>query len=89
MDGLNVYVGYQNGAAKDGSSGSSTITEFAPTGPKGTWVVVKSVSVAGHNDGLKVDPATHKGLALQNEDANPNLVVIYLPRRRPPPSRTP
>jgi arylsulfatase A-like enzyme len=76
VDGLNVYVGYQNGAAKDGSSGSSTIAEFAPTGPNGTWAVVKTVSVAGHNDGLKVDPSTHKVWALQNEDANPNLVVI-------------
>jgi arylsulfatase A-like enzyme len=76
VDGLNVYVGYQNHAAKDGSSGFSTIALFAPTGPNGTWQVVKTVNVAGHNDGIKVDPATHKVWALQNEDANPNLVVI-------------
>jgi hypothetical protein len=76
VDGLNVYVGYNNGAAKDGSKGFSTIAQFAPTGPKGTWTVVKTVNVDGHNDGLKVDPVTHKVWALQNEDANPNLVVI-------------
>jgi arylsulfatase A-like enzyme len=76
VDGLNVYVGYNNGAAKDGSSGFSTIAQFTPTGANGTWAVVKTVNVAGHNDGLKVDPATHKVWALQNEDANPNLVVI-------------
>jgi hypothetical protein len=76
VDGLKVYVGYQNGAAKDGSSGFSTIAEFAPTGPNGTWAVVKTVNVAGHNDGIKVDPSTHKVWALQNEDANANLVVI-------------
>ena len=33
VDGLNVYVGYQNGAAKDGSSGFSTIAQFTTTGP--------------------------------------------------------
>jgi hypothetical protein len=32
--------------------------------------------VKGHNDGLKVDPVTHKLWALQNEDASPNLVII-------------
>ena len=30
----------------------------------------------GHNDGLKIDPETGKVWALQNEDGNPNLVVI-------------
>jgi hypothetical protein len=71
VDGLNVYVGYNNGAAKDGSSGSSTIALFTPTGPNGTWAVARTWSVAGHNDGLKVDPTTHKVWALQNEDATP------------------
>jgi hypothetical protein len=76
VDDLNVYVGYQNGAAKDGSSGSSTIAQFTPTGPNGTWTVAQIWSIPGHNDGLKVDPATHLVWALQNEDANPTLVVI-------------
>ena len=76
VDGLNVYVGYQNGAATDGSSGSSTIAQFTPTGPNGTWTVAQTWSIAGHNDGLKVDPNTHLVWSLQNEDANPTLVLI-------------
>ena len=31
---------------------------------------------SGHNDGLKIDPETGNVWALQNEDGNPNLVVI-------------
>lgn len=33
-------------------------------------------TVVGHNDGIKIDPATHLVWALQNEDSNPNLVII-------------
>src|SRR5271157_917882 len=76
VDGLNVFVGYQNGAATDGSSGSSTIAQFTPTGPNGTWTVAQTWSIAGHNDGLKVDPNTGLVWSLQNEDANPTLVLI-------------
>ena len=76
VDGLNVFVGYQNGAATDGSSGSSTIAQFTPTGTNGTWTVAKTWSIAGHTDGLKVDPNTHLVWSLQNEDANPTLVLI-------------
>jgi hypothetical protein len=72
IDGANVYVGYSNGVAKDGSDGkSSTIVQYTLAG-----AVVRTFSVPGHNDGLKVDPATHLLWALQNEDANPNLAVI-------------
>jgi hypothetical protein len=38
--------------------------------------VIHTYTVPGHNDGLKVDPLTHKLWALQNEDANANLEVI-------------
>jgi hypothetical protein len=78
VDGLNVYVGYNNGAATDGSSGSSTIAQFNPgTGTNaGSWVVTHTWIIAGHNDGLKVDPATHLVWSLQNEDANPTLFLI-------------
>ena len=38
--------------------------------------VVHIYKVKGHNDGLKVDPYNHKIWAMQNEDANPNLVII-------------
>jgi hypothetical protein len=72
VDGTNVFVGYGNGVAKDGSDGkSSTIVEYSSTG-----AVVQTFSVLGHNDGLKVDPNTHLLWALQNEDGNPNLVII-------------
>ncbi len=72
VDGSNVYVGYGNGVAKDGSDGkSSTIVQYNTEG-----AVVQTFSVLGHNDGLKVDPSTHLLWALQNEDGNPNLVVI-------------
>jgi arylsulfatase A-like enzyme len=75
VDGLNVFVGYNNGAAKDGSSGSSTIALFQP-GTNGSWNVTHTWSIPGHNDGLKVDPSTHLVWSLQNEDANPTLVII-------------
>ena len=71
VDGSSVFVGYQNGAAKDGSSGASTIVQYNAVG-----AIVRTFSVPGHNDGLKVDPTTHLVWALQNEDANPNLVII-------------
>jgi hypothetical protein len=72
VDGSKIYVGYSNGVAKDGTDGkSSTIVEYDSTG-----TVVKTFQVLGHNDGLKVDPETNLLWSLQNEDGNPNLVVI-------------
>jgi sugar lactone lactonase YvrE len=72
VDGAHVFVGFGNGVAKDGSDGkSSTIVEYNSTG-----AILQTFSVPGHNDGLKVDPDTHRVWALQNEDGNPNLVVI-------------
>ena len=38
--------------------------------------VVETYSVVGHNDGLRVNPHTKRLWALQNEDGNPNLVII-------------
>src|ERR1700730_15989082 len=68
-----VLVGYGNGVAKDGSDGkSSTIVQYSLTG-----AFKRTFSVKGHNDGLKLIGA-NKLWALQNEDANPNLVVIDL-----------
>lgn len=69
-----VYIGYGNNIAPDGSDGkSSTIVEYTKTGK-----VVRTFTVVGHNDGLKIDPRTHKLWAMQNEDANPNLVIFNL-----------
>jgi hypothetical protein len=67
-----VFVGYGNGNAPDGSDGKSTqIVEYALNG-----TIEHTYTVKGHSDGLKVDPATHLLWALQNEDANANLVII-------------
>jgi hypothetical protein len=68
-----IIVGFQNHVAKDGSDGkSSTIVEFSLSGEP-----LDSFTVAGHNDGLRV-VGDDQLWALQNEDANPNLVVIDL-----------
>lgn len=67
-----VFVGYGDGHAPDGSDGkNSQVVEFASDGS-----VVYTYTVPGHNDGLKFDPSSHLLWALQNEDANANLVII-------------
>jgi hypothetical protein len=67
-----VFIGYGNNNAPDGSDGkSSNIIEYTRDGK-----VVHVYTVVGHNDGLKPVPHTPYLLAMQNEDANPNLVVI-------------
>lgn len=71
LDG-HIFIGYGNGIAPDGSDGkSSTIVEYKMNGD-----VVRTYSVVGHNDGLRVNPRTKKLWVLQNEDGNPNLVII-------------
>jgi hypothetical protein len=68
-----VIVGLQNHVAKDGSDGkTSTLVEFSKSGK-----VKRTFTVPGHNDGLRV-VGDDDLWALQNEDANPNLVVIEL-----------
>jgi hypothetical protein len=69
--GKHVWVGYGNGGAPDGSGGAmSQIVEYSSAGK-----VIRNLTVTGHNDGLRLDPTTHQLWALQNEDANPNLVA--------------
>jgi hypothetical protein len=71
LDG-HVFVGYGDGNLPDGSDGKSNqIVEYRMDGS-----VVRTYTVVGHNDGLKVDPVTHLLWVLQNEDANANLVII-------------
>ena len=71
LDG-HVYVGYGDGHKPDGSDGlNSQVVEYTL---HGAWV--HTFTVPGHSDGLKVNPYTHELWALQNEDANANLVVI-------------
>ena len=70
--GNSVWVGYGNGGNPDGSNGAkSQIVEYSSAGK-----VKRNLTVTGHNDGLRLDPTTHQLWALQNEDANPNLVMI-------------
>ena len=70
--GSQIFIGYGNGVAPDGSDGkSSTIVEYDLKGN-----VITTYSVVGHNDGLKVQPVTNQLWAMQNEDGNPNLVII-------------
>src|SRR5215470_1939576 len=67
----NVFVGFGNGVAKDGSDGkSSTIVMYDLQGTQ-----VATFSVKGHNDGLRID-RKGKLWSMQNEDGNPNLVII-------------
>jgi len=68
-----VLVGYQNHVAKDGTDGkSSTIVQYSLNG-----TVQRTFQVPGHNDGLRIMGESSLW-SLQNEDANPNLVVIDL-----------
>jgi hypothetical protein len=70
--GDHVFVGYGDGHLPDGSDGlNSQIVEFTMNGTP-----VHTYTLPGHSDGLKVDPATHLLWAIQNEDANANLVII-------------
>src|ERR1700731_2466602 len=70
--GKSVWVAYGNGGNPDGSNGAmSQIVEYSSAGK-----VKRNLTVTGHNDGLRLDPNTHQLWALQNEDSNPNLVVI-------------
>jgi hypothetical protein len=68
-----ILVGFQNGVAKDGTDGkSSTIVQYSLRGD-----VLRTFSVPGHNDGLRIVGRSALW-SVQNEDANPNLVVIDL-----------
>jgi hypothetical protein len=71
--GSDVFVGYGDGHKPDGSDGlKSQIVEYDMSGN-----IEHIYQVRGHNDGLKVDPVTNTLWALQNEDGNPNLVIIH------------
>ena len=73
VSGGHVFIGYGDGIKPDGSDGkTSNILEYTKDGQQ----VLHIYSVVGHNDGLKAVPGTHLLVAIQNEDANPNIVVI-------------
>ena len=67
-----IYIAYGDGNDPAGLDGKSNqIVEYDLKGN-----VVYIYTVVGHNDGLKVNPHTHQIWAMQNEDGNPNLVII-------------
>jgi hypothetical protein len=66
-----LWAEYGNGAASDGSSGSSTIVQYSLDGS-----VLQTLSIPGSADGLKVDPNTGVVFALQNQDGNSTLSLI-------------
>ncbi|HYL61968.1 MAG TPA: hypothetical protein VE077_05035 [Candidatus Methylomirabilis sp.] len=71
LDG-HVFVGYGDGHDPAGADGkSSQIVEYNMDGS-----MVRTFTVLGHSDGLKVDPVTHLLWALQNEDGNARLVIL-------------
>ena len=70
----NVFVGYGNGGAPDGSGGAkSDIVEYDFRGN-----TISTFTIVGHNDGLRYNPRTNQLWAVQNEDGNANLVIINL-----------
>jgi hypothetical protein len=72
VNGSNVFVGWQNVTAKDGTDNkTSTISQYTTDGK-----LVKSWSVKGHNDGLRMDPYTHLLWVMCDEDGNPRLYII-------------
>lgn len=71
-DGTHVFVAYQNVTAKDGSDNkTSTIVEYTMAGR-----AMRTFSIPGHSDGLRLNPATHVLWALSNEDGNPRLTTV-------------
>ena len=67
-----IFIGYGDKNDPAGLDGKSNqIVEYEKNGH-----ILHIYTVVGHNDGLKVNPYTHQIWAMQNEDANPNLVII-------------
>ena len=67
-----LYIAYGDGNDPTGADGKTNrIVEYTRAGQK-----VYSFTVKGHNDGMKLNPYTHKLWVMQNEDANPSLVVF-------------
>jgi hypothetical protein len=71
-DGADLWVGYGNGVATDGSGGPSSLVEYEISSGK----VLQNVSIPGHLDGLKINPTTNDIWATENEDKNPTLAIV-------------
>jgi hypothetical protein len=66
-----LWISFQNGADSTGASGSSTVVRYSPSG-----AILKTWSIAGNVDGLRIDPTSGLVWALQNNDGNSALTVI-------------
>ena len=77
-DGTHIWVGYQNKTTKDGSDGgpgfgpTSSIVEYTLDGK----TVLTTIPVAGHVDGVRVDPVAKDIWVTTNEDGNAHLFKI-------------
>ena len=71
-NGKHLWVGYGNGVDTLGKGGPSTLVEYDIA----SGAVLKNISIPGHMDGLKINPATGDVWATENEDGNPTLAVV-------------
>ena len=77
VDQNHVFIDYQNVTAKDCTdqnktpAPSSTVVEYDMTGK-----ILAHWSVAGHSDGMRIDPATHLVWTTSCEDGNPQFATI-------------
>jgi hypothetical protein len=71
-NGKHLWVGYGNNVDTTGKGGPSTVVEYDIA----SGAVLKSISIPGHVDGLKINPVTGDVWATENEDGNPTLAVI-------------
>jgi hypothetical protein len=71
-DGKRLWVGYGNGVDTFGKGGPSNLVEYDIA----TGSVLKNISIPGHLDGLKINPATGDVWTTENEDGNPTLAVV-------------
>ena len=71
-NGTRLWVGYGNGVDTTGKGGPSTLVEYDIA----SGAVLKSISIPGHLDGLKINPHTGDVWATENEDGNPTLAVV-------------
>ncbi|HLZ80865.1 MAG TPA: hypothetical protein VKP04_04475 [Ktedonobacteraceae bacterium] len=70
VDNGHVFIDYQNLSTKTGG-GTSTVVEYTMDGK-----VVKTFTVSGHSDGMRIDPSTHLVWTTSNEDGNPTMATI-------------
>ena len=71
-DGMFLWVGYGNGVDTTGKGGPSTLVKYVIS----TGNVLRSISIQGHLDGLKINPVTNDIWATANEDGNPTLTIV-------------